>query len=138
MSSYRLDADGRLIVGSVGALGNGQIRTQWARRKVTRFFPGLESVRFDNFWHGTIAMTSDHLPKIVELGNNAYSIFGYSGRGIGPGTVFGKAAAEALLYDDPTCLPMTPKEHYREQMASFKSAFYQWEVNAVLGAENRF
>ena len=56
----------------------------------------LKNIPFDYFWGGEISMTDDHIPKIYRFGKNAYSIFGYSGRGIGPGTYFGKSIAEAF------------------------------------------
>jgi len=138
MSSYRFDAQGRLVLGSVGSLGQGRIRTDWARRKIARFFPKLESVSFDFAWHGKIAMVSGHIPKIIELGPNGYSVFGYSGRGIGPGTVFGKMCAQALIGEDPAELPMLPQRAHQEQLRFPKSMIYQWGANAILSADCRF
>lgn len=137
MSSYRFDAQGRLIIGSVGALGKGAIRGSWARRKLARLFPRLKSAAFDFAWHGKIAMTSDHIPKVIELGPNGYSVFGYSGRGIGPGTVFGKMAAEALLREDPTAFPVAPRHRHDERFTNAKSTLYQWGANAFLSADCR-
>jgi glycine/D-amino acid oxidase-like deaminating enzyme len=65
------------------------------------------------------------LPKILRLGEQAYSIFGYSGRGIGPGTVFGKAAAEVLLGADAALLPIVPVEGYSERFTGPKQLFYE-------------
>ena len=99
MSSWRLDAAGRLIIGAMGNLdsASGSIHRQWARRKLKQLFPELAQLPFTLSSCGRIAMTSDHLPKIVAAADSAFVVFGYSGRGIGPGTVFGSTAAEALL-----------------------------------------
>ncbi len=63
-------------------------------------------------WDGRIAMTSDHIPKISRLGRNAYGIHGYSGRGIGPGTVFGTGLANVLLGQSEDELPIQPCEYF--------------------------
>jgi glycine/D-amino acid oxidase-like deaminating enzyme len=42
-------------------------------------------------------MTADALPRLHVLGKNAVAMAGYNGRGIAPGTVFGKALAEHVL-----------------------------------------
>ncbi len=101
MSSFRLDAAGRLLVGGVGALSRATaaIHVAWARRKIAWAFPELGAVEIEHAWSGRIAMTSDHLPQIATLGETppGLSVYGYSGRGIGPGVVFGRAAARALL-----------------------------------------
>ena len=71
-------------------------------------------------------MTSDHIPKIVEIGPRAYACFGYSGRGIGPGTVFGMAAAQALLHEDASGLPMAPVKHHEECLTKLKGRYYEF------------
>ena len=75
-------------------------------------------------------MTQDHIPKIVEFGPSALASFGYSGRGIGPGTVFGAQAAYALLNQNYDCLPVTPIQSYSESFVGLKSAYY--ELGATL------
>jgi glycine/D-amino acid oxidase-like deaminating enzyme len=95
MSSFRLDAAGRMIIGAVGSLEGAAASThiQWAMRKLVSLFPELAGETFKYAWSGRIGMTSDHLPKVIELGPRGIAIYGYSGRGIGPGSAFGKAAA---------------------------------------------
>lgn len=75
-------------------------------------------------------MTDNHLPKIVAFGPNAYACFGYSGRGIGPGTVFGTQAAAALLEENVDALPMQPIERYSERFSAAKAVYY--EVGATM------
>ena len=128
MSSFRLDADNRLIIGGIGNLGHSasKIHTNWARRKVESLFPQLTNIAIDFSWHGRIAMTDDHIPKILRLGNNAYSVFGYSGRGIGPGTYFGKAVSDCLVNGDEKFLPVDPLDNYQEPLSSLKGGIIEF------------
>ena len=128
MSSFRVDRAGRLILGGVGnSDGPGAaIHHGWARRMLRRLFPGIADLGVEHAWRGRIAMTADHIPKIVAFGPNAYACFGYSGRGIAPGTVFGTQAAVALLTGTAEDLPIAPIAHYSEQFTSVKSAYYEF------------
>ena len=132
MSSFRLDADNRLIIGGIGNLGHSgsKIHTNWARRKVERLFPQLKNIAIEYSWHGRIAMTGDHIPKIIKLGNNAYSVFGYSGRGIGPGTYFGKAVSDCLVRGDESFLPVDPLDNYQEPLSSIKGGLIEFGATA--------
>ncbi|MCU0911113.1 MAG: FAD-binding oxidoreductase [Rhodobacteraceae bacterium] len=109
MSSLRRDAAGRLMVGSMGRVfgtaGAGLTR-RWGERFVARLFPDLGPVRFEAAWHGRIAMTADHLPRVLRLADGLWTPVGYNGRGIGTGTVFGMAMAELLTGADPATLPV--------------------------------
>lgn len=128
MSSFRLDAAGRLIVGGVGSLSGLGAATHraWARRKMAALFDDAVAAEFEHAWFGRIAMTSDHTPKVLRLGPRGLSVFGYSGRGIGPGTLFGKAAAEALLSGEESDLPLAPIEHYGERWTGLRSAYFEF------------
>lgn len=128
MSSFRLDHVGRLIVGGMGNLkGPGRpVHRHWATRKLRALFPQAADVPIRHQWQGRIAMTSDHIPKILEFGPNAYACFGYSGRGIGPGTVFGASAAAALLTGDESALPIAPVKHHNERFTTLRSAYYEF------------
>ena len=95
MFSLRRDAYGRVIIGSMGTVIEG-LSERWARRSLQRLFPKLGAVEFETSWHGQIAMTPDHLPRIYRLDDRLYTPIGYNGRGIGPGTMFGKAMAELV------------------------------------------
>jgi len=127
MSSFRVDEAGRMIVGGVGNSDGpaATIHHGWARRMLRRLFPALRDLAFEHAWRGRIAMTADHVPKIVAFGPNAYACFGYSGRGIGPGTVFGTQAAIALLTGSAEALPTTPIRHYSERFTGIKAAYYE-------------
>ncbi|MBT8153279.1 FAD-binding oxidoreductase [Epibacterium ulvae] len=127
MSSLRLDQSGRLIVGGIGnARGpTGSVHKQWATRKLAQIFPDLANLSFEHRWRGQIAMTGDHIPKIVEFGPDAFAVFGYSGRGIGPGTVFGTCAAKALLAGDKAALPIAAQQDHCEAFTGLRGAYYE-------------
>ncbi|TMV10050.1 FAD-binding oxidoreductase [Ruegeria sediminis] len=127
MTSFRMDQAGRLVIGAMGDLGHAGsfAHRGWIRRKLAEIFPALAGQPLDQGWHGRIAMTSDHIPKIVRIGPNALSAHGYSGRGIGPGTVFGRMMAESLLNDDPARLPLPVSDEHRESWTGVRRAFFE-------------
>ncbi len=141
MSSWRLDRAGRLIVGGIGNLQQplAGLHRAWARRKLAALFPRAAGARIEHAWSGRIAMTGDHLPKILAPGANALASFGYSGRGIGPGTLFGQAAAEALLSGDTSALPLAPVPAHREAFTRARQVFYESGATLahLLGARRR-
>lgn len=140
MSSFRVDRQGRLIVGGIGNLDSpvGRVHAAWARRKIVHLFPGLAVPRIEHAWCGRIAMTADHVPKIRKIGPRGYACFGYSGRGIGPGTVFGSLAAEALLQDAPERLPLSPTAQHREAVAGLRASYYELGALAAHALKDRF
>ncbi|MBM6592587.1 NAD(P)/FAD-dependent oxidoreductase [Microvirga pudoricolor] len=99
LSSFRFDQAGRLVFGSVGALrGTGlPIHRAWAKRSIRKIFPQIDAVAFDAEWYGQIGMTDNSLPKFHVLAPNVVSFSGYNGRGIAPGTVFGRELALHVL-----------------------------------------
>ena len=127
MSSFRVDEAGRLIIGTMGnSEGFGKkIHSNWANKKLRDLFPFLPELEFNYRWSGKIAMTKDHIPKIVNFKKNALSCFGYSGRGIAPGTLFGKACATALLSGDLSMLPISAIKNYSESLTREKTAFFE-------------
>ncbi len=130
MFSLRRDAEDRLIIGSMGKVvgGEGGLSHRWAKKQLARLFPDLGPVEFDEAWHGQIAMTPDHLPRIHRLADNLYTPIGYNGRGITPGTIFGRAMAELLSggREDDLPLPISdpapaPGRHVRKWL--YQTAF---------------
>ena len=69
-----------------------------------------DPVAFEAFWHGRIAMTPDHLPRIHRLADGLYTPIGYNGRGITPGTMFGKAMVDLLTGGREDALPLPVSE----------------------------
>ena len=128
LSSFRFDRQGRLVFGSVGALrGPGRaIHRDWGRRALARLFPQLGGVAFQHAWYGQIGMTADSLPRFHRLARNVVSVSGYNGRGIAPGTVFGRCLADLALgriAEDDLPLPLTDPVAARHRR--LKEAWYE-------------
>ena len=126
MFSLRRDAFGRILIGSMGRVFGdlAGLSQRWARSNLKRLFPDLGDVKFEKAWHGQIAMTPDHLPKILRLDEGLYTPIGYNGRGITPGTIFGRAMAELLDGGDEGELPLPVTELKTVPSAPVMSRFY--------------
>lgn len=140
MSSMRMDQAGRLILGGIG---NGEgvaggLHAAWAQRKISAVFPALKGYSLRHGWAGRIAMTKDHLPKIVAFGPDALACFGYSGRGIGPGTVFGLNAVQALLRGDTEGLPVAPVTSHIEHFTTPRALWVEAGASLVHAGAARF
>tara|TARA_R110002110_G_scaffold88045_4_gene229386 strand:+ start:1998 stop:3275 length:1278 start_codon:yes stop_codon:yes gene_type:complete len=126
MFSMRRDAFGRLIVGSMGRVigGDRGLSRRWAGQRIRTLFPELADIAFEKFWHGKIAMTPDHLPRIFRLADDLYTPIGYNGRGITPGTMFGKAMADLLAGGDEADLPLPVTGARAVGSTGLRSRFY--------------
>ncbi|MGE0211560.1 MAG: NAD(P)/FAD-dependent oxidoreductase [Parvibaculaceae bacterium] len=141
MRSFRMDKTGRLIFGSIGALrGSGtSIHKGWIRRTLRREFPQLGDVEFDAEWFGTIGMTGNHLPRFHRLGPKMVGFSAYNGRGIAPGTVFGKILAGHVLgetAEDELPLPVT--DPVDAQFRTIREGFYEAGAQAAHLTGSRF
>jgi glycine/D-amino acid oxidase-like deaminating enzyme len=133
LSSFRFDRAGRLVFGSCGALrGTGAaVHRSWAKRALKKLFPQIGDVRFEAEWYGLIGMTDDHLPRFHKLAENVIGFSGYNGRGIAPGTTFGRLLAlHALGQLDEKDLPLPASMPTTPSFRSAKAAYY--EVGAQL------
>jgi len=139
--SYRFDAANRLVFGSVGALRNTGlgIHRAWAKRALRRIYPQIGSVSFESEWFGKIGMTADNLPRFHRLDDGIFAFCGYNGRGIAPGTVFGRAMA-AFLAGEVTAddLPLPLSTPAPTALRGLRSAFYEAGAQVVHLAEARF
>jgi glycine/D-amino acid oxidase-like deaminating enzyme len=95
---YRLSGDGRLVMGSRGYFGNisAAAAARHHYRAVQEIFPHLRGLRYEYHWGGLVAMTSDHLPHLHELGPGLLAGLGYNGRGVAMATVMGRLLARRL------------------------------------------
>lgn len=133
MSSFRFDRAGRLVFGSFGALrGTGAaVHRSWARRALKKLFPQIGEVQFEAEWYGLIGMTDDHLPRFHKLADNVTGFSGYNGRGIAPGTAFGRLLARhALGQLDEKDLPLPASAPTKPSFRNAKAAYY--EIGAQL------
>lgn len=125
MSSFRVDDAGRMIFGALGNLDSfgGAVHRDWAKRKLVKLFPQLKGIPFAQSWTGRIGMTGTYLPRVQRRGKSGLSIFGFSGRGISPGTLFGRAAAQWALGTGD--LPLAITDPMVEKNVTAKGLFYE-------------
>jgi glycine/D-amino acid oxidase-like deaminating enzyme len=92
---FRLDATGRLCMGSRGVFGNAPLAAQARHhyRAVREIFPQLDGIAYDYHWGGLVAVTRDHLPRLQEVGPGLLTGFGYNGRGVAMATMMGSLLA---------------------------------------------
>jgi glycine/D-amino acid oxidase-like deaminating enzyme len=141
LSSFRMDALGRLVFGSVGALkGMGEtIHRDWALRALHRIFPQVGPVAFEAEWYGQIGMTDDNLPRFHRFADRVIAICGYNGRGIAPGTVMGRTLAEHIAGERPEdALPLPVTAPHEAKMRAVKEVFYEVGAQAVHLTDARF
>ncbi|MCQ2003264.1 NAD(P)/FAD-dependent oxidoreductase [Rhizobium sp. NRK18] len=141
LSSFRLDQAGRLVFGSVGALRNTgrTVHVAWAKRSLKRLFPALGPVEFESEWFGMIGMTDNALPRFHRFAENVVGFSGYNGRGIAPGTVFGRALAELVLGTlDEADLPLPLTEQTIPALRLAKEVYYEAGAQIAHLAGERF
>lgn len=131
MASFRLDQAGRLIVGSIGRLDHAAAAAHrtWAARVMHRAFPQTRGLALDGGWFGRIGMTDDHIPRFHEPEPGLLAVIGYNGRGIGPGTVFGKALAAFARTRDADAMPLPRIAPHAWPWRPVRAAY--WEAGAV-------
>lgn len=109
---YRLDAQGRFIMGGRGTYGaKGTLRRLDVLQQATRhMFPQLANVDWHHAWGGFIAVTADHYPHLNRLGDGIVAGLGYSGRGVAMATAMGKVMADwaSGTPEHELDFPMTP------------------------------
>ncbi len=108
MQFTRMDREHRLIIGTLGYLpaAAASRRGSWPNRVLRSLFPHLEEVRWSYQWAGTIGFTPDHIPRLHEPAPGMYAALAYNGRGIAPGTLWGKLLAERVLGMPASELPL--------------------------------
>jgi glycine/D-amino acid oxidase-like deaminating enzyme len=141
LSSFRMDKAGRLVFGSVGALrGTGAaIHRAWAKRSLKRLFPQLGDAEFECEWYGQIGMTDNAVPRFHKFAENVVGFSGYNGRGIAPGTAFGKVIAQHILGEIAEAdLPLPVTEPKAQALRAVKEAYYEAGAQIAHFAGERF
>lgn len=109
---YRLDHDGRLLMGGRGAYRDRPtaVQLEKLRQATARMFPQLGDIDWAYQWGGMVAMTTDHLPHFNRLRPGLVSMVGFNGRGVAMATAAGKVLAElaAGVPDEELDFPITP------------------------------
>ena len=93
---FRLDADGRFLMGGRGTYNDGSTRRQIDRlKRVTAdMFPQLSDTEWEYSWGGFVALTRDHYPHLDELAPGLMAGVGYNGRGVAIATAMGTVLAK--------------------------------------------
>jgi glycine/D-amino acid oxidase-like deaminating enzyme len=141
LSSFRMDAAGRLVFGSVGALRNTGLAVHkgWARRSLRKLFPQLGDIAFESEWYGKIGMTDNALPRFHRFARNVVGFSGYNGRGIAPGTVFGRVLAGHILgHLSEGDLPLPVSDVSEPGFRAVKEMWYEAGAQAAHFAGARF
>jgi glycine/D-amino acid oxidase-like deaminating enzyme len=112
---FRLDPDGRLLMGGRGPLDDAGDPALFARLEAaaTRFFPQIGATEWEHHWSGRVALTADHLPHMHEPRPGVLIGLGYNGRGVAMATLMGKLLADRALGSSPAQvgwpeMPITP------------------------------
>ncbi|MCK0751597.1 L-pipecolate oxidase [Chromohalobacter japonicus] len=113
LSSLRRDAEGRLILGSLGCGDSkpASFLRCWADRVQRHYFPQLGRVDWECTWTGQVGFTPDHTLRLFEPAPGILGVAGYNGRGITIGTVVGKGFAHYLNTGDDSLLPLPICSH---------------------------
>src|SRR3954449_6078120 len=105
----RTTPDGRILFGwaggrmAAGTRPRGRMEVDpeviaRARADLVRFFPALRDRRVERAWGGPIDVSPTHLPIVTTLpGGRAHAAFGYTGSGVGPSHLAGRALAALAL-----------------------------------------
>ena len=116
-----------------------QVHESWARRALKRLFPQLGAVDFETAWYGKIGMTTDAVPRFHRFDEGMIGFNGYNGRGIAPGTTFGKVLADHItgkMSEADLPLPVTlPKAR---AFRSLQEAYYEAGAQIAHAAAERF
>jgi glycine/D-amino acid oxidase-like deaminating enzyme len=107
---FRLDRDGRLVVGGKGTLSAPRDARSFALQQtmLARLYPAIAEDGFEFAWGGRIGITIDRLPRLFSLGEGAYAVLQDNGKGIAWCTAMGLPLAELLAGKDPRTLPLVP------------------------------
>lgn len=109
---FRLDDQGRLIVGGRGPLREPQGDGDWAHLEamLPRLFPQAQGAPIAYRWCGRVAITRDFLPHLHAPAPGLLIDIGCMGRGIALQTAMGRAMAAyvATGNEDALPLPLTP------------------------------
>lgn len=103
----RYDRDGRLMVGSLGFLPWGE-QTKWADRAIRKLFPDVPPLTWRYRWSGTLGLTPNRLPHLLQPAPGLLATVGCNGRGIAPNTFFGHMLADMAMGRN-TDLPLPPR-----------------------------
>ncbi|QIB33697.1 NAD(P)/FAD-dependent oxidoreductase [Ancylobacter pratisalsi] len=96
---YRVDAQGRLLMGGRGPMRpiSSPDPIAYLTDYAARLWPQLKGVRWTHGWNSQLAITKDHWPHIHEPAPDALIYLGCNGRGVALGTAIAEQLAGRLL-----------------------------------------
>ena len=99
---YRMDGDGRFVIGGRGHLFSSAQMGDPAhvQAEACRLFPALADVRWPFHWGGYTAMTLSHTPMLTKLAPGLHAGMGYNGRGVAMATMMGRQLARVVREED--------------------------------------
>ena len=110
LTSFRLTADNRLIMGGASATGGDQQPRLIKRlhRAASKRFPDLGPISWEYGWSGYLALTRDHLPQVMRVEDGFLAPIGCNGRGIAMTTAMGGVLADLIggIPDDEIDVPV--------------------------------
>ena len=106
---FRLDDQGRLLVGGRGPLREPQGDADWAHLEamLPRLFPQAQGAPIAYRWCGRVAITRDFLPHLHAPAPGLLIDIGCMGRGIALQTAMGQAIAAYVATGDESALPLS-------------------------------
>lgn len=109
---FRLDGEGRLLIGGRGAYGDGGIKTQMARlrARAQQIYPQIGEPKWEHQWGGYVALTKDHFPHLHEIEPGLIAGLGFNGRGVAMATAMGRVLADKAsgIANRDLDFPITP------------------------------
>lgn len=107
---FRLDADGRFIIGGRGSATDSVPESVHAtlRRVAARLYPPLAACQWPYRWYGRVGITRDWLPHLAEVAPGVWTVLGYCGRGVAMATTMGLVLADVLNHGSLPAYPVAP------------------------------
>jgi len=136
MRFFRKDRAGRLVSGCALALPYGAERRAppWIERRLAETFPQIPDRKLEYLWSGYVAITTDRLPRIHQLGPGCITAIAYNGRGVALAAAMGAAFAdwaEGLAEDrlPLPLLPIAPQPAYKlvRRWANLALLWFRWK-----------
>lgn len=112
LTSFRLTADNRLIMGGASATAGDEHPRLIKRlhRAARDRFPALDSIPWEYGWSGYMALTANHLPQIAKIDDRFLAPVGCNGRGIAMTTAMGRTLADLVggMDEEKSDVPVEP------------------------------
>jgi glycine/D-amino acid oxidase-like deaminating enzyme len=74
--------------------------------RLRHVLPGLGPFRAAYAWQGTVGVTRDFMPRLMDLGSGMYAALACNGRGVTMATAFGRVLAQFAVDGREADLPV--------------------------------